>query len=191
MAADGSPLAELVVLVDPEGRPIGQAEKAATHHADTPLHLAFSCYLFDGRGRFLVTRRALAKQVWPGAWSNSLCGHPAPGETVPQAIARRLAHELGMSARDLSVALPSHSYRAPPFRGIVEHEFCPVYVARAVGEPDPNPDEVAAYSWAPWDDFARSAAADTADRYSWWCKNQLAELAGHPLIARYARPESA
>lgn len=188
MPAGGPSPPELVVLVDPEGRPIGQAEKAATHHADTPLHLAFSCYLFDERGRLLVTRRALVKQVWPGAWSNSLCGHPAPGETTPQAIARRLSHELGMSARDVAVVLPNHRYRAPAFQGIVEHEFCPVYVARAVGEPDPNPTEVADFTWTPWQEYAQTAAVDTADRYSWWCKNQLPELAAHPLIARYATP---
>ncbi|HEU0317053.1 MAG TPA: isopentenyl-diphosphate Delta-isomerase [Solirubrobacteraceae bacterium] len=177
---------ELVVLVDERGCPIGSAEKWASHHADTPLHLAFSCYVFDDAGLFLTTRRALGKKVWPGVWSNSVCGHPAPGESLCDAIERRLEYELGMTARDFEVVLPDHLYRAPPFRGIVEYEFCPVYVARAATWPQPNPREVDACAWVEWDEFVRAAETDTRDAYSWWCKNQLHQLKDQPLIDTYA-----
>jgi isopentenyl-diphosphate delta-isomerase len=173
---------ELIVLVDGRGQPTGTAEKRSAHHADTPLHLAFSCYVFDAAGRFLATRRSTAKTVWPGVWTNSVCGHPGPGERFEAAIARRLDEELGMSADDVDVVLAHHVYRAPPFRGIVEHEFCPVFVARARSRPRPNPDEVAEHRWVRWEDFVRAAEADAADRFSWWCKNQLGEIAG-PLGA--------
>lgn len=184
----GEPAAELIVLVDKLGQPTGTAEKWSSHHADTPLHLAFSCYVFDGSGAFLATRRALAKKVWPGVWSNTVCGHPAPGESIPDAIQRRLAYELGMTARDVEVVLPDHSYRAPAFEGIVEYEFCPVFVARQASGPQPNPAEVEACAWTEWEEFVRRAGEDTSDAYSWWCKNQLRELHGHPLVERYARP---
>ena len=36
------------MLLDEEGREIGTAAKASVHHRATPLHLGFSCYLFDG-----------------------------------------------------------------------------------------------------------------------------------------------
>jgi isopentenyl-diphosphate delta-isomerase len=186
VSRDG-PAAELVVLVDEAGHAIGSAEKWATHHADTPLHLAFSCYVFDADGLFLMTRRALAKKVWPGVWSNTVCGHPAPGESLVGAIERRLDYELGMEARAVEVALPDHLYQAPPFGGIVEYEFCPVYVARAATWPQPNPREVDACGWVEWDEFVHEAETDTADVYSWWCKNQLKELKDHPLILAYAR----
>ena len=185
---DGAATDELIVLVDGGGRTIGAAEKRSSHHADTPLHLAFSCYVFDDQGVFLATRRALPKKVWPGVWSNSVCGHPSPGESMVDAIHRRLDEELRMTARDIRVVLPRHIYRAPPYRGIVEYEFCPVYVARAASEPAPNPLEVGACAWIDWQAFVRAAETDTTDTYSWWCKNQLRDLKHHPLIDEYSGP---
>ena len=168
---------ELVVLVDEAGTPVGTADKFACHHAETPLHLAFSCYLFDAAGRLLVTRRAEGKKVWPGVWTNSVCGHPAPGETLEAALDRRLGEELGMTATGIRVVLPDYRYRAPPFAGIVENELCPVLVGRADGVPDPDPAEVQDWAWIEWDAFLASAAADRADRWSWWCKDQARRLA--------------
>jgi isopentenyl-diphosphate delta-isomerase len=179
---------ELIVLVNDRGQPVGAAEKWSSHHANTPLHLAFSCYVFDDEGAFLATRRALPKKIWPGVWTNSVCGHPGIGESVVDAIHRRLDYELGMRGCDIRVVLPHHVYRAPPFRGIVEHELCPVYVARAASEPSPNPLEVSACAWVDWEQFVRAAEADTTDTFSWWCKNQLRELKHHPLLDEYSRP---
>ena len=189
-AADGvlEPEQELVVLVDERGQPTGTAEKWSSHHAETPLHLAFSCYIFDDSGAFLTTRRALTKKVWPGVWTNSACGHPAPGESFHDAIERRVGYELGMTVRDIEVVLPNHLYRAPPFAGIVEYEFCPVFVAREASAPVPNPIEVGACAYMDWEEFVRRAREDTDDVYSWWCKNQLRELDGHALIEHYAHP---
>jgi isopentenyl-diphosphate delta-isomerase len=176
--------AELIVLVDDHGEPIGIADKHASHHAQTPLHLGFSCYVFGDDGRFLATRRALHKKVWPGVWTNSVCGHPGPGESFESAIERRLYYELGMSARAIEVVLPRHTYRAPAFHGIVEHEFCPVFVARAQSPPRRNPAEVEEWRWVPWPQFVLAARSDRENVYSWWCKNQLRELArvsGDPI----------
>ena len=61
------------------GSPVGQAPKSVVHHDDTPLHLAFSCYVVDPAGRLLVTTRAASKPSFPGVVTNTVCGHPRAG----------------------------------------------------------------------------------------------------------------
>jgi isopentenyl-diphosphate Delta-isomerase len=177
-AADGE---ELVVLLDAEGRPAGSLPKGEVHHADTPLHLAFSVYVFDRRGRLLATRRALTKRTWPGVWSNSCCGHPAPGEELPAAARRRLRQELGLEVGRLEEVLPEFAYRAVAADGVVENERCPVFLAEAAGDPDPDPAEVAEWRWVDWSAF-RAVATAAPWALSPWAVEQVRQLdlAGHP-----------
>jgi len=175
---------ELIVLVDDAGHPIGTAEKLACHHGSTPLHLAFSCFIFNRTGDLLITKRALGKKVWPGIWTNSVCGHPGPGESTEDAIKRRLKYELGMSATDLVCALPDYRYQSPPFRGVIENEICPVYLGRTTDEPKPNTEEVEAYEWILWQDFLSSIEKDR-ERYSYWSMDEARLLSRNPLLFQY------
>jgi isopentenyl-diphosphate delta-isomerase len=138
---------DMVVLLDEDGTAIGTAPKSSVHGADTSLHLAFSCYVFNDRGEVLITRRALGKKTWPGVWTNSFCGHPAPAETLTDAVRRRADFELGLELSAIDLALPLFRYRATDSSGIVENEVCPVYLAVATGDPVPNPDEVMEFAW--------------------------------------------
>ena len=171
---------EEVVLLDESGHAIGSAPKATTHHADTPLHLAFSCYVFDPAGRLLVTRRALDKRTFPGVWTNSFCGHPAPGEDLVGAVARRGEQELGLRLDDLLLALPTFRYQATMPNGVRENELCPVFVAVADGAPTPDASEVAAAEWVPWRAFRDGVLAGTRE-VSVWCAQQVVELAQREL----------
>ncbi|GAA2114210.1 isopentenyl-diphosphate Delta-isomerase [Nocardioides bigeumensis] len=172
---------ELVVLLDEEGRAIGTASKSEVHHHDTPLHLAFSCYVFDDDDRLLVTRRALAKPTWPGVWTNSCCGHPAPGEALADAVRRRVGQELGIAIDDVRVALPGFRYRAVMADGMVENEMCPVAVARCSTPSalDPDPAEVAETCWVAWADF-RLTVRTGRRSVSPWCHTQVHELSDDP-----------
>jgi isopentenyl-diphosphate delta-isomerase len=144
---------EQVVLLDEDLRPCGVLPKSEVHHENTPLHLAFSVYVFDSRGRLLVTRRAVGKQTFPGVWTNTCCGHPAPDEDMAEAVRRRVRTELGLEVTDLGVVLPDFRYEAVAADGVRENEFCPVYVARAAGDPSPDADEVAEWRWVDWAAF--------------------------------------
>ena len=168
---------ELVVLVSADGHATGTAPKATVHHADTPLHLAFSVYLFDDRGSLLVTRRARSKATFPGIWTNSACGHPAPGEPVEDAVLRRARDELGLDVRDLRLVLPRFSYRAE-MDGTVEWELCPVLTGRVAGvapAPSPDPAEVEEARWVAWEAFAANVLSGGRS-VSTWCREQVAEL---------------
>lgn len=178
---------ELVVLVDEAGTPIGEKPKSDVHTSATPLHLAFSCYLLDDDGRLLVTRRSLSKLTWPGVWTNSFCGHPAPDEDFATAITRRAAQELGtqLTAVSITCELPKFSYTATDASGIVENEICPVFTARIAGPLNPSPDEVAEWEWISPD--ALLTAIEAAPfAFSPWLRKQLPELMRRDALSRKA-----
>ena len=168
-------LSEQVVLLDDAGRPIGVADKLGVHTADTPLHLAFSCHVYNGDGLVLVTRRALSKLTWAGVWTNSFCGHPAPGESFDDAIARRASVELGITIGELTMILPDFRYRAVDASGIVENEVCPVYRAVTTDAVVPNPDEVAEFAWVTPESLTAAALA-APYAFSPWLGWQLEQL---------------
>ena len=172
-------LEELIVLLGDDGTAIGTMPKPLVHHGETPLHRAFSAYLFDDGGRLLVTRRAEGKQTFPGMWTNTVCGHPGPGEDDAAAIARRAAFELGLQVDELRPALPGYRYRAE-FRGVVENEICPVYLGRFTGVPTPDPDEVGEWELLDWPAFRERQESQDGDAWSPWCREQarLIEAAG-------------
>lgn len=181
----GAPAAvEQVVLLDPSGSPIGVMDKAEVHGTDTPLHLAFSCYAFDRHGRMLLTRRSLQKRTWPGVWTNTACGHPAPSEPIEEAVRRRLATELGVTPLALRPVLPDFRYRAVAPDGIVENEVCPVYFAEVVGDPVPDPDEVMDWQWVDPAVFARTVLEAPFLLSPW------SVLQSHALAKTGALPES-
>ena len=164
---------ELIVLLDAGGQAIGTAPKAPSHHSDTPLHLAFSCYLTDPAGRILITQRAHGKASFPSVWTNSCCGHPAPGESLREAVRRRVLSELGLRAEELTLVLPEFRYRATAENGVVEYELCPVVRASAAGELRLHPDEVAAAGWRDWD--ACVALVDHPSASPWF-RSQMERL---------------
>ncbi len=166
---------ELVVLVDELGEAIGTAPKATVHHQETPLHLAFSCYVFDHAGRLLLSRRALHKPTWPGAWTNSFCGHPGPGEDIVAGVRRRAQQELGIELDHLQLTLPRFRYDATMANGVRENELCPVFTATTATAVAPDPAEVDAVEWVDWTTLREDVEAGFRE-LSPWCVQQLAEL---------------
>lgn len=167
-----------IVFVNEDGTPTGETgAKLASHTAATRLHLAFSCYIFrKSDNAFLVTKRDSGKKVWPAVWTNSVCGHPAPGETIEDAIMRRAAFEVGITDLEaIRCVLPDYRYTTPPSNGIIENEFCPVYIAYTAQEPQPNPVEVEEYTWMSWPAYCTFMRTNP-DAMSYWAKDQFQQL---------------
>ncbi|MHA7134453.1 isopentenyl-diphosphate Delta-isomerase [Oerskovia turbata] len=186
--------ADHVVTVDDHGTRTGTFARSDVHTTETPLHLAFSCYVIDDAGRLLVTRRALSKRTWPGVWTNSFCGHPRWTETTEESITRHGLHELGLRIEGLEIAVPGFRYRAVDASGVVENEICPVHVARAASGVTANPDEVAELAWAEPGTLGPAVDA-TPWAFSPWMVLQVAALreaasgpdgAVSPLLAEVA-----
>jgi isopentenyl-diphosphate Delta-isomerase len=181
---------ERIVFVNEDGTPTGEVgPKLESHTANTKLHLAFSCYIFrESDGKFLLTQRALSKKVWPGVWTNSVCGHPMPSETIEAAIIRRSAYELGIkSLEKISCVLPRYRYVTPPYNGIIENEFCPVYVAYAADNVNENPAEVEAYKWMDWSEYV-AYLEESPEEISYWTKDQYAQLKDKEPFASMRKP---
>ena len=164
----------LVELVDQAGMPLGACPVAAAHTAPGRLHRAFSVLLYDEAGRVLLQQRAAAKTRFALRWSNTCCGHPAPGQDPVAAAATRLAEELGISTDQYSPLGPAGVYRyraADDASGYVEDEWDHVLFATltggapAAGEADQN--EVRAVRWADPGPLAAEIAARPAEFTPW------------------------
>jgi isopentenyl-diphosphate Delta-isomerase len=164
---------EPLILVDSTDRIVGELDKGACHDGDGVLHRAFSLFIFDPEGRLLIQQRAAGKRLWPGYWSNSCCSHPRAGETMAEAVGRRLRQELGLASRLHYVY--KFEYAARYLDVGTEHELCWVYVGRSGAQPVINSTEVDDWRWiAPADLDAELASHDA--RFTPWLKLEWRRL---------------
>ncbi len=153
-----------VVLVDVNDRPCGTMEKLDAHRHGF-RHRAFSIFVCDKDGRFLLQRRALGKYHSGGLWTNTCCSHPRPDEPVEDAARRRIVEEMGFSCELTYMFLTD--YNAPVSRGLIENEVVHVFGGRFDGTPQPDPEEVMAWTWRAPEEIARDIDAHP-DHYTVW-----------------------
>jgi isopentenyl-diphosphate delta-isomerase len=167
----------LVELVDDAGLAVGVCPVAEAHRAPGRLHRAFSVLLFDTAGRVLLQQRAAVKTRFPSLWANTCCGHPAPGEPVAAAAAVRLAEEMGLTTALTEAGI--YRYHAEdPRTGRVEFEWDHVLIGQLdISAPQPDPAEVADYTWIR-PDALRAALACDPDIHTPWLAGVL-DIADH------------
>lgn len=165
--------AEQLILVDPTDREIGFDSKLACHNGFGVLHRAFSLFVFNDSGELLLQQRSASKRLWPLFWSNSCCSHPRRGETMEEAIHRRLAEELGLTA-DLNFVY-KFQYQAQYDEDGAENELCWVYTGRARGEVSPNGNEIEAWRFVTREALVEELA-EHPERFTPWFKMEWKRL---------------
>ena len=84
-------------IYDENRMPTGRLHKRGTPWQPGEYGLVVCVWVYDGRGKVLLTRRAPGKS-FAGTWENS-GGAAKAGETSRQAIARELFEETGIQAQ--------------------------------------------------------------------------------------------
>ena len=92
------PIEEWNDIYDDNRNPTGRVHQRGTPWRTGDYGLVVCVWVYDGRGHFLLTRRARGKS-FAGTWENS-GGAAKAGETSLQAIARELFEETGIRARE-------------------------------------------------------------------------------------------
>ena len=137
---------EQVILVDADDREIGTLGKLAAHENGGVRHRAFSVFIVDPQGRWLLQRRAADKYHFPGLWTNACCSHPRPGEATADAAHRRLREELGFDC-PLTERFQFEYRATSAAEGLTEHELDHVFTGTWAGPVAPDPEEVETTRW--------------------------------------------
>lgn len=135
-------------------------------------HKAVSVFVLNGDA-VLMQQRAMGKYHTPGLWTNTCCTHPAWDEAPLDCAIRRLDEEIGVTG-----LAPEHrhhlEYRADVGGGLTEHEVVDVYVAQAPVDLQvtPNPDEVMAVVWTPFEKL-QAEVSQHPERFTPWLRIYL------------------
>lgn len=88
-------MAEMIEVVDPEGRVLEVRPRDEVHGNPSFLHRVVHLIVVNSRGEILLQKRSMNKDVAPGRWDTSVGGHVAPGESLEEALQRETLEELG------------------------------------------------------------------------------------------------
>lgn len=132
-----------LILVNAEDEEIGYGEKAYVHEKGL-LHRAFSVFIVND-GKMLIQKRNRNKYHSGGLWTNACCSHPRKGESLKEAVRRRLEEELGI---DCDVEeLFDFMYRTVFAENLYEYEFDHVFLADYSGSIKLNREEASEIKW--------------------------------------------
>jgi isopentenyl-diphosphate delta-isomerase len=157
---------EQVILVDVDDCEIGVMEKMEAHK-QAVLHRAFSVFLFNPQGKMLLQQRALTKYHSAGLWTNTCCSHPRPGETLENAVTRRLIEEMGITTKVFKAF--DFIYQAELPDNLNEYEFDHVFIGNYDADVRPNHLEVANFVYQSIEEVEANLQSHP-EKYTVWFK---------------------
>lgn len=154
-----------LIWVDLFDKEIGSGDKLETH-VKNQLHRAFSVYIIHD-GKMLIQQRALGKYHSGGLWANACCSHPRWGETLEDAVQKRLEEELGIPQGTCAPEeLFSFNYFSQ-YDGLSEYEIDHVFVVDYAGGITIDPDEIMDTRWVDLDELQQEVEAEP-QKFSTW-----------------------
>ena len=155
-----------LIWVDLFDNEIGSGDKLETH-VKNQLHRAFSVFMvYDGK--MLIQRRALGKYHSAGLWANACCSHPRYGESLEDAVQKRLEEELGIKK---GTCYPQELFSFNYFTqydGLSEYEIDHVFLTDYHGDIVVDPDEIMETHWISLDDLQKEMQERPESFSSWF-----------------------
>lgn len=171
-------MADHIILVDFEDREIGYEEKMKAHVRPT-LHRAFSIFLYHD-GKILLQRRAYSKYHSGGLWANTCCSHPRRGESLSEAVERRLREEVGITCPVRETGHFIYCYKFD--EDLYEYEYDHVFVGDYQGAVAPNREEIEEMAWVSAEDLTSGLVQRPQDYAPWLPQAAAIALRGAGLL---------
>jgi len=168
---------EKLVLVNFLDEPIGAEAKMETHRKGL-LHRAFSVFLYNDN-KLLIQKRAAGKYHSAGLWANTCCSHPRVGESLEDAVKRRLLEEAGIKCP--VEHLTSFVYREV-FGELSEYELDHVFIGKYEGEFCCNLEEAEEMKYVDMDELAEDMVSFPHKYAAWF-------LTAFPMVYNYIKKE--
>ena len=153
-----------LILTDLFDNEIGTMSKSEAHRLGR-LHRAFSVFITDG-DKMLIQKRHRDKYHSGGLWANACCSHPRFGETLDQAVPRRLLEELGVTCpvRELF----SFVYFSQYADDLFEYEYDHVFLGSYSGDCDFDRSEIEELRWISFDELEQRMLEHPQEFSSWF-----------------------
>lgn len=121
---------ESLDVLERNGAKTGEIATRAEVHDKGLWHRAAHVYVLNSKGEVLLQRRAAHNSFRPGRWYLSAGGHLRAGETSPEAAARELKEELGISIdlSELKLAGTAEKEHVLLYGTYLNNEFDDIYI---------------------------------------------------------------
>lgn len=160
---------ESVILVDKNDNQIGVEEKIKAHK-EAKLHRAISIFIFNSKNELMLQKRNKNKYHCGGLWTNTVCSHPKPNESLEEAVHRRLKEEMGFDCEMKEVF--SFIYTVKFDNGLTENEFDHVFIGKYDKNPVLNKEEAEDFKWISLNDL-KIEIEKSPEKYTYWMKQIL------------------
>lgn len=139
-----------IQIVDKNGKFLGLATDPKEARRKSQIRLISRVNLVNGKGQYLLQKRAEHMDAWPGCWDHSGAGHVDAGETPEEAAYRELAEEIGVTNVVLTHQRELYHDNSPEADGSVNRMYSHIYTGLFNGNIKSlrlDPDEVSEVRW--------------------------------------------